>query len=258
MTYTVEGACACHIGKVRLNNEDNFYFDSKILPPVNSGAAEMLSMRQLLMHPVCFAVFDGMGGEKHGEQAAYIAAKTLAEQLRDCAAAPSELLTASCEIANDRICVRSAECGGDRIGSTAAILYVHGDHLWLCNIGDSRIYRLRDDIFTQRSQDHTDALFGARKQSPMLTQHLGIFPHEMLIEPYLAEEDISAGDRYLICSDGLTDMVADDEIALCLRECDCVKNCVDSLMKRALERGGRDNITVVVCEVKRWDKGGTQ
>jgi len=250
MTYNIQAACACHIGKLRPKNEDNFYFGGKVLPLDNSGSPLVISLRKSLADPVCFGVFDGMGGEKHGEQAAYIAAQTLREKIHNPAASPGELLVSVCKVANEKICALSTEYGGARIGTTAAILFLHGDRLWVCNIGDSRVYRCKDGVLTQLSQDHTDALYGAaQKRSPMLTQHLGISPREMLIEPYIAQEEIRAGDRYLVCSDGLTDMLTDDEIARCMSEHADAIDCTSSLIKQSLQRGGRDNITVVVCGV---------
>jgi len=227
-------ACGCHTGKVRLNNEDNFYFNGSILPSQNNGTAEILSVQQL--NSACFAVFDGMGGEKYGEEAAYIAAKTLDELIN------RHRLADVCDTANNRINALSLKYG-ERAGSTAAIVYFKDNRIWLCNIGDSRIYRLRGGIFTQLSIDHVD------KRHSVLTQHLGIFPHEMIIEPHFADEVVAQGDKYLLCTDGLTNMLSSEDITECLTSQSCVQKAVAILINQALERGGRDNITVIVCEI---------
>jgi len=250
MGYRLKAACLCHTGRVRLNNEDNFYFDGELLPMVNAGTPELLCISRQIAEQVCFGVFDGMSGEKNGEQAAYIAAHIMKEQLNAPAADPGRLLEYVCRSANDRICSTSAKNSGERMGSTAAMLFFYEEDVWMCNIGDSRVYRMRNGELVQLSVDHTGLPIGARKRSPVLTQHLGILPREMLIEPYIVKEAFREGDRYLICSDGLTDMLADDQIASCISTYVCTRDCVDSLVKKALENGGRDNITVIVCNIE--------
>ena len=91
----------------------------------------------------------------------------------------------------------------------------------ICNVGDSRIYRLCKKKLVQISEDHTDAKMlakqGAVNRKPRLTRCIGISKEEMTIEPYLEVENIENKDRYLICSDGLTDMVSEDEICRMLQ-----------------------------------------
>ena len=77
--YRVTAACGCNIGKVRRNNEDNFYFDGCFLPQENTGLEIIKGYQGKLGQPICFGVFDGMGGEACGEEAAYLAAKTMWE-----------------------------------------------------------------------------------------------------------------------------------------------------------------------------------
>jgi len=238
-----------------MKNEDNFFFDGKILPAENSALTEILTMdRSHLQEPVCFGVFDGMGGEARGELAAYLAAKTLGERLCYPADSPEELLNDACLTANARICAMADDNGGKRMGATAAILFFTDASVWLCNIGDSRIYRLRDGMLEQLSQDHTDAAFLMQQEinnrKALLTQHLGIWPQEMLIEPYIIFEALMEGDKYLICSDGLTDMLSHDELASQLRRPEDAADMVRILISLALDRGGRDNITVILCNIR--------
>ena len=87
-----------------------------------------------------------------------------------------------------------------------------------------------------------------RKKAP-LTQHLGINPEDFLIEPYIAKGELAAGDQYLLCSDGLTDMLSNLEISCIMSESETAEVCADRLVHAALERGGRDNVTVIVCRV---------
>jgi protein phosphatase len=255
--YYIEAACHCDQGKVRLNNEDNFYFEGQILPSGNSGLPAPLSARRSLTVPACFGVFDGMGGEQHGEEAAYLSAYTLKERWRSAAADPAIMLSETCQLANARVCDAATAHGGERMGSTAAILYYQDASVWICNIGDSRIYRMRNGRMEQLSVDHTDADFlrgqSIRNKKPPLTQHLGIWPREMRIEPYIAREEIEAGDEYLICSDGLTDMLTPAEIAACLDGQQSAEACVENLVEQALRCGGRDNVTVILCRTTLED-----
>jgi len=251
--FYLDAACRCDIGRVRTKNEDNFYFDGSILPPKNNGTEGVLTICRSFSVPACFAVFDGMGGEKHGEQAAYLAAQALKEHPSKSSPAPGAMLLNVCLEANKRICDSASRNGGVRMGSTAAMLYFTESFVWLCNIGDSKIFRMRQGALSQLSIDHTDRALLERQvnkiRKPLLTQHLGIWPEEMVIEPYAVQSALEVGDQYLICSDGLTDMVALDEIALNLNKEKNAGDCIDGLVEQALSRGGRDNITVILCRI---------
>ena len=83
----------------------------------------------------------------------------------------------------------------------------------------------------------------------MLTQHLGIDREEMEIEPYIAKGELQEGDIYLLCSDGLTDMLSNFEIFSLLRNHKNMDECATALIRAALEKGGLDNITVLLCKV---------
>mgnify|MGYP001052104642 FL=1 len=83
-----------------------------------------------------------------------------------------------------------------------------------------------------------------------MTQHLGIEPEEMVIEPYLTEVVIQPGDLFLLCTDGLTDMIAVDEITHTLQKNIDVMETVAALINRAMDYGGRDNATVMLCRVE--------
>ena len=193
-----------------------------------------------------FAVFDGMGGEERGEMAAYIAASTMAGKEKW--SASEDDLTPFCIEVNNLIC-RFAQTNQVRsMGTTAAILKFGDGKIRMCNIGDSRVYRFTDDALQQVSRDHVSIGIYGRK--PPLSQNLGIPEEEFLIEPYETTIAYRKNDRYLICSDGLTDMVTDAEIAEALAA-DPTEGALGKLLRLALERGGRDNITMVLCRVKK-------
>ena len=106
----------------------------------------------------------------------------------------------------------------------------------------------------QISVDHTDQFLftepGMAKRKPRLTQHLGIEPEEMLIEPYRTEMSIQPGDLFLLCSDGLTDMVPEKEIKDMIDVGSEVVDIAEMLINQAMNHGGKDNITILICAIK--------
>jgi len=192
-----------------------------------------------------FGVFDGMGGEERGEVAAHIAAKKAAElsPQKDSVLA----LNAFCNDANSAICDYMKENGVSSMGTTAAMLCFTKSSVTLCNIGDSRVYRLNKNELSQLSKDHLSiTAFG--KKAP-LSQNLGIPPDELIIEPYVSVMTYKDRDKYLICSDGLTDHVTDEEIENILKLPSDIAS--ETLLKAALDGGGRDNVTLIVLEITK-------
>ena len=251
MSYHLEAACLCVTGKVRANNEDNFYFDERCLPEQNRGLSHPVSMKQSLRKEVCVAVFDGMGGENYGEAASFAAADAMQRLVRR--AKPyffreRRFLEDLCRDMNEAVLERSRALRTTHMGSTCVILYFSHGYVYCCNLGDSRAYRLRDGEFFQLSKDHVEQREG-RKKSP-LTQHLGIDPEDFLIEPYIAKGELQRGDQYLLCSDGLTDMLTTLEIDTIMKNAASAEECAAQLTAAALEQGGKDNTTVIVCRIK--------
>ena len=248
MKYSIEYAVMCDKGKVRKKNQDNFWCMRLYLEEENEGLPQMYSRKVEASDLPAFAVFDGLGGERYGEVAAYIAANGFNELYNITPKANiQQFLKDSVMNINQRICEYATEHCIRNVGTTAAILMFEKKAIHICNIGDSRVYRFRDKSLTQLSQDHLATYM--RKEKPPLSQNLGIPEKEFLIQPYLLQEEYRTGERYLICSDGLTDMVSDEEISSTL-ESKCIKTVTYELMDLALERGGTDNITIIVCDVK--------
>lgn len=251
MKHTIQAACWCVTGKVRKNNEDNFYFDGRCLEMENTGLKHPVVFEQALKNGLCTAVFDGMGGENFGEMASYAAARQMQRTeriLSDYFISEKKYLERLISQMNSAVGTMQKEMLTDKMGSTVAALYFFGRYVYSCNVGDSRAYRLRDGEFLQISVDHVEKRPGARKMP--LTQHLGMDPEEIEIEPHIAKGEIKKGDRYLLCSDGLTDMVTNFEITDIMLNSEDAESCVKKLVNTALEHGGRDNITVIVCNLK--------
>ena len=248
MKYEIYYALACNTGKVRVINQDNFWCVSEYLQEKNNGLDSLKSGKINSENYLAFVVFDGMGGEQYGEMAAYIAAETFDNIYKDKKVVDiKDFLIDSCKQMNDNITAyaknKSAEC----VGTTSAMIMFGKKGIYACNIGDSRIYRYDNKNLNQISKDHVMDIFNDRK--PPLTQFLGIPETEFAIEPYIVQESYNNGDCYLICSDGLTDMLKEDEIKDIISENKNIKICVKILLEKALLNGGRDNITIILCKI---------
>lgn len=251
MAYQIEYAYTCHIGKIRNNNEDNFWCCGDSLEAQNQGMSHIRSGYMKQSEYPLLAVFDGMGGESCGEMAAFLAAEACGEHFKTAKDGirndPEEFLNEICESMNQAICDYGRTNKINSMGTTAALLAFAEDAVYSCNLGDSRIYKSDREKFYQISQDHVlgSSLFG---KAP-LTQYLGMEEENLQLEPSISRQEIKIGDRFLLCSDGITDMLSDGEIADILSRDIPVAKTVEILVDRALKKGGRDNITVVLCEI---------
>lgn len=251
MAYQIEYAYTCHIGKIRNNNEDNFWCCGDSLETQNQGMSHIRSGYMKQSEYPLLAVFDGMGGESCGEMAAFLAAEACGEHFKTAKDGirndPEEFLNEICESMNQAICDYGRTNKINSMGTTAALLAFAEDAVYSCNLGDSRIYKSDREKFYQISQDHVlgRSLFG---KAP-LTQYLGMEEENLQLEPSISRQEIKIGERFLLCSDGITDMLSDGEIADILSRDIPVAKTVEILVDRALKKGGRDNITVVLCEI---------
>lgn len=255
----IESAGGTHVGKIRVNNEDNFYINGYYKKDVteNIKAVEDNIERQRYTYAIC----DGMGGESLGELASLRAVQALSvydsESLQ-------HLVTAFVDEANQEICKEIEKNHGKRMGTTLAMLIINHEKAEICNIGDSRVYQLRNARLKQLSQDHTrvqnmvEVGIISREEAKnnklknILTQHLGIFPNEFIIEPYIRKDIIlRQGDLFLLCSDGITDMITDcelEQLLIAYKE-DSPKKIVHELVCQALKSGGKDNISAIVVKI---------
>ena len=252
MRFTMDAACGCHMGMVRKNNEDNFLFDGKCLEEENCGLKNVINFKAPVTNGMMMAVLDGMGGEDFGEAASHAAARELQQaqrKLSDYFVSEKKFLLRLSQRLNDTVVHAKRALDTERMGTTLVLLYFTSKRVYVCNIGDSRAYCLRDGEFLQISQDHVQSIPGVSRKKAPLTQHLGIDPAYMQIEPYIAKGDLQKGDIYLLCSDGLTDMLTNFEISNILMEGQDAEACVHDLIQAALERGGRDNITAIICKI---------
>ena len=247
----------CDTGFIRTENQDNCYINGMYRANYSDAATFRHSCSA--MGDGLYAVADGMGGESNGGLASYLAVRDLAEvDTEECRGGVMEYLIRI----NKTICDLTAENGWSNMGSTFAGIAVRGRMADITNIGDSRAYLLRDTQLRQLSRDHSVAQQmldlgvvdgdGARTHPGRreLTQHLGISASEMIIEPYFTQIEIEEGDIFLLCSDGLTDMLIDSEIRHILNTADYISQKADMLFRAALQKGGKDNITVILMQAE--------
>lgn len=255
MSFSIEAACACDVGKIRAKNEDNFFFDGRFLEITNSALQETLVTKATMDKEQVFAVFDGMGGENYGEHASYASAECLSRAMKtfsDEAVAAECFLDTVVKEMNKEVLKCANEHLTSHMGTTMAGVLFSAGYAYVCNLGDSRVYRLRNGVLHQLSVDHVSELYikrGKNDKAP-LSQYLGVPEEEFIIEPHIAKEELIAGDSYLLCSDGLTDMLTDEEISKIMCGCGGAKVCVQLLLEAALEKGGRDNITCIVANIR--------
>lgn len=250
MAYQIEYAYTSHIGKLRANNEDNFWCCGAYMDAENQGTEGVKKGKISLEGSPLFGVFDGMGGESSGEIAAYLAAEACGryyeQNTSQLELGPEDFLTDMCHNMNHAVCDYADKNRITSMGSTAVLAGFCHEGVFVCNLGDSPIYHLRGEELLRLSTDHV--VQGITFGKAPLTQFLGIPDESMLIEPSLAKAECRAGDRYLLCSDGVTDMLSGEEIREMMGKGN-VEEAVEGLLELALKKGGRDNITMILCEI---------
>ena len=259
----VSACVISHRGCVRENNEDNFFFDGDLMPDdtVNEGTMIGMSMKREFH---LFAVCDGMGGLKGGERASSICVRTMGMMNM---MIPANTVFKAIDIYADDACKRvyedSVSIGEDgREGSTLAMLYLAEGKAFVGNVGDSRVYLLRGKQLYQLSEDQSPVFERMKKGELTLEQMrkhpqgnvIGAFigmPEERKPNPYVKHfmTPLCEGDRFMLCSDGLSDLLMQEEIRARLAENRDPKAAVSLLVWRALEMGGKDNTTCMVVDV---------
>ena len=209
----------------------------------------------LAVRPPLFAVADGMGGAKAGEVASAVAVEAV-ERARESGEPAEAQLAGIVRDANRRIYdLAVADESRRGMGTTLTLAKVHGDEVSLAHVGDSRAYRMRDGELAQLTRDHslvaelersgqiTPEAAEHHPQRSIITRALGPEP-DVEVDTYtLAGRD---GDVFLICSDGLTSMISDDEVTSILRSAASLDDAAEALVRAANQSGGKDNITVIL------------
>jgi len=255
----LEAAARSETGKVRGNNEDNLCIDGELFSAIQLD--EGVRFADAFNFPCVLGICDGMGGQDYGEFASAITAQAIAE-FRDalCGDDSDAAIAEFVKTANSRIC-GEITATGKRIGTTGAVVIFKTDLVIAVNIGDSRIYCCRDGILSLISVDHTEAQMKINmglmtpeqaetdSSRHRLTQYFGMFEDEMTLTPAVSKRPPELNDVYLICSDGLTDMIPDASIASIIGHSDTAAQIADNLVAAALAAGGGDNVTVAAAKI---------
>jgi serine/threonine protein phosphatase PrpC len=204
-------------------------------------------------------VADGMGGHRGGSTASRVCVETIGEVFQRSSDEPETLLRDALEAANERIfetAHHDPELAG--MGTTAVlVLLTPESRAWVSHLGDSRAYLLRDGELTALTEDHT--VVAAMVRRGLIDEEAALTHprrHELSrcvgfrrgTKPEVTSLDIHPGDRLLLCSDGLSGQVSDDEIAAVLRR-DALSDAAVTLVEAANARGGVDNVTVLLAAV---------
>lgn len=253
MVFTYNASCGSFSGNGRNHNEDNFYFNKKHLPIANKGLKNPIKCKGTTDEPFVFAIFDGLGGAAKGEEASCLASEIFAEEtkkLDELALSGKEFMLQTCEIANTAVNELAKEKQLGTMGTTMAALYFSQDEVVACNMGDSKVFRIRGKKMIQISEDHTDekimSAMGLKKK-PVLLQYLGIPDTEMSIEPYISKGDVQSEDVYVICSDGVTDVIDFNLIYEIISD-NSADEAVRQILAEVDKKDGSDNATVIVAK----------
>jgi PPM family protein phosphatase len=238
-TPTPTSAAVSHVGKIRSNNQDSGYAGAHL-----------------------FVVADGMGGHAGGDVASAIAAKRVAEADGEYASAEdAEFALQSALIAANSLLAETvfehSELTG--MGTTVSGILRVGDRIAMAHIGDSRVYRYRDGELEQISSDHTfvQRLVDSGRITP---EEAAVHPRRSVLMRVLGDVDaapeidtaiheVRAGDRWLLCSDGLSSYVSEEKISSILQTVRTAQGAADRLVKESLDHGAPDNVTVVITDI---------
>lgn len=206
-----------------------------------------------------FIVADGMGGHKAGDHASKLCVESMVRSIEQSEhKTPVSVFDEAVEVANQAVYREAREHAEyEGMGTTMVACTLQGDTLYVANIGDSRLYLIRDCI-EQITDDHslveemvkkgnlTESEARIHPQKNIITRALGI---DNTVQADYFEVTVQNSDIILLCSDGLSNMLDDDELEYIVKHSDSLENAGEILVARANENGGNDNITVVLAEV---------
>jgi len=231
------------VGKKRTMNQDCIFFTDEPIGPL----------------PNLYIVADGMGGHKAGDVASRTVIESVTEYVKESTVSnPVSVMKRAIIYANDKVLKMSRENEDySGMGTTFVAAVVDEGTMYVANIGDSRLYLINNTI-RQVTLDHSlveelirtgqlDRNKGRNHpEKNIITRAMGIAEE---VVPDFFEIELTSEDKFLLCSDGLSNMIEDDEIKDIVGECEVLKDAVDKLIDRANYYGGKDNISVVLAAI---------
>lgn len=256
----IRAAAESNVGNARGNNEDNVYFNGDYITPRNINKPFAIKTGEYTDVNV-FAVLDGMGRNNTGSFASLVAATRLdavADKISfDTDSTADDAVLAYMQETNELIRDQRRETGGVRTASTLALLIIEHGNAHVYNVGDSRVYLYRDKQLVKLTRDHVAvegqksvALTEEGVRHGRITKFLGMNSREGKMEPYRAKPfKVKKGDKFLVCSDGLSDQIDEDELTVCLGKRKDPFGHTNELMSLAMTDDSDDNISAIVVEV---------
>ena len=235
-------AAKSDIGNIRKENEDRYF-----IAPDKKAAA----------------IADGMGGHENGKIAAYIAIETFAahrEEIAESGFSEEKFALIMQKINQAVYDYKQTEAAGKMMGTTFSGIVIEKNTLFLAHVGDSRVYLYRRGILTQLTEEHsylaellrsgkdTENIPNIEKNKHILTKAIG---PEKMVEGQISTFPLEDGDVILLCTDGLYNKVSDLEITAALETNNSIEDIIAGLVSLALQRGGNDNITLVLCRYEQ-------
>lgn len=233
-------------GPIRDDNQDSILLPNKSTPNFPGS-----------LH----AVADGMGGHANGGLASSLAVQNLLKIVRssEISLPPARALQQALEVVNFEVYKAAQQLGGGKMGTTLTAAYVFGDLLYLLHVGDSRAYLVRDGRAACLTSDHTvvgdlvrsrlipSENIRSHSQRSILTRAVGL---GLFVQPELSQVKLQAGDRIILCSDGVWSVIEDQEFAEQADRAGDVHALAQNLVDLALERETDDNCSVVAVRIR--------
>lgn len=242
------GFGASHVGRVRLKNEDSIFVSNEALGKLDN----------------LYIVADGMGGHKAGQVASATAIESFVSSVKNGDDEEAlDIMIGGVSHANESVYNMSREHEEySNMGTTMVACTVKGSVLYAAHVGDSRLYRISEGNITQITNDHSYVAEMVRA-GKMTEEEALVHPQRSCITRAVGTDssvrvdglivNVKANDMYIICSDGLSNMLKKEEILeICLDTGKSTEEKVNTLIDRANEKGGIDNISAVLIDMEEW------
>ncbi len=256
----IKSSVCSKIGKVRATNQDNYLHNGIKIRDLNNEDTGIVTCKKNNESILEF-IFDGMGGENFGGESSYFLAnevkntyKNFLYELED---DNSDNITVINQYINDinlSLVKNNHKKGVGISGTTLSGVYIINGVATVFNVGDSPVFIYRENRLEKISKDHVQFIkMDDGFDRKTLIQYMGLDIDDIKLSPYIKNVDLKKGDKILMCSDGLTDMLTEEEICKIFFSENKGDKLVKKLIDTSIKKGGKDNITVNVIEIEDND-----